>query len=307
MSGRAALAALALTGAGFLWWRQSKAAAGQAGQGGIAEPAPLDPSEWLRQQSGGSIETLSSLQGGQGNQTANGGTMAFNFAPLFQWGVDRLAGLFGGGSGSSISTPNAGGAGSSTGGTGGGVPVSLPSAPGGSTGTGGGFVGGLLDLIGQAEAPAGYNQVYGGSRLQPPRPITTMTVSEVLDWQDRSVAAGSASSAAGRYQIIRGTLRDLVGRGVLSPSETFDADAQDRAAVALMERRGLRQYQAGSLSAEAFGQRLSQEWAGLPAMTRDRRGRTASGQSYYAGDGLNRATVSRDRVLSVLRSAGGFV
>ena len=118
---------------------------------------------------------------------------------------------------------------------------------------------------------------------------------------------GSPSSAAGRYQVIGPTLQGLIDKGVVSPNDTFDAATQDKISVALMERRGLRDYEAGRISATTFGQRLSQEWAGLPAFTRDRKGRKAQGQSYYAGDGLNAATTTKERVMRALTGSGGWV
>lgn len=177
--------------------------------------------------------------------------------------------------------------------------VSAPaqSQPRSSTG-----LGGLLGLIGGIEAPKGYNQVYGGSKLSTPKPLTQMTVSEVQAWQNQSVRAGSASSAAGRYQIIRGTLGGLVSDGILDPNERFDEAAQDRAAVALMERRGLSQYQNGQITERQFAQNLSQEWASLPVAIRDKKGRPAKGQSYYAGDGLNKSLTTLDSVLKAVRS-----
>lgn len=165
-----------------------------------------------------------------------------------------------------------------------------------------GGINGLLGLIGGIEAPQGYNQVYGGSKISPPRPLTSMTVGEVLDWQDQSVRAGSASSAAGRYQFIRGTLRGLVRQGAVSTSDRFDETTQDRLAVQLMKGRGLEDYQSGRISAEKFGQNLSQEWASLPVVFNDKRGRPANGQSYYSGDGLNKSLVDLNSVLSAIRS-----
>lgn len=160
---------------------------------------------------------------------------------------------------------------------------------------------GLLNLIGSVEAPKGYDQVWGGIRAkdQPPRPLTTMTVQEVLDWQD-SIDSRYNSEAAGRYQFMEDTLRGLVNSGHARPNERFDRATQDRLAVTLMERRGLSDYQAGQISKEKFAQNLSKEWASLPAITRDRSGRPARGQSYYAGDGLNRSHVSQDRILSAV-------
>lgn len=166
----------------------------------------------------------------------------------------------------------------------------------------GGGVGALLDTIAAAEVGrGGYDTPSSFTQIQPPKPLSQMTVAEVQAWQNQNRQAGARSTAAGRYQIISPTLNDLVRRGVLSPGERFDAGAQDRAALALAERRGLSDFQQGRLTREQFGQNLSMEWAGLPAFIQDKRGRPAQGQSYYEGDGLNAATVSLDTILQALR------
>lgn len=176
-----------------------------------------------------------------------------------------------------------------------------PTAP--PTGGGGAGLSGLLNLIGGVEAPKGYNQVYGGIRSadQPPKPLTSMTVNEVLAWQD-SIDARYPSEAAGRYQVMEDTLRGLVRSGQVSGNARFNESTQDQIAVTLMKRRGLDDYQTGRISADKFAQKLSQEWASLPAITVDRKGRRASGQSYYAGDGLNRSHVAIDTILNAVRS-----
>ena len=169
--------------------------------------------------------------------------------------------------------------------------------------SGGAGLSGLLNLIGGVEAPQGYDQVYGGIRSadQPPKPLTSMTVNEVLAWQD-SIDARYPSEAAGRYQVMEDTLRGLVRSGQVSGNARFDRNTQDNIAVILMKRRGLDDYQTGRISADKFAQKLSQEWASLPAITVDKKGRTATGQSYYAGDGLNRSHVAIDTILSAVRS-----
>ena len=159
----------------------------------------------------------------------------------------------------------------------------------------------MLDLIGRAEAPQGYDQVWGGTRLDPPRPITSMTVGEVLDWQRASVRAGSFSSASGKFQIIRPTLQSLVDDGTVTRNDRFDGPTQDRLGLSLMRRRGLDRFQRGEINEIQFAQRLSQEWAGFPAATRDRIGRPATGQSYYSDDGVNNATVDLQSVLAAIR------
>lgn len=213
-----------------------------------------------------------------------GRSQAGGINPLVSWGLETLFGAMGG---ETVEQGRPGEVARA------GTPPILANIFGDGRGRSG--LSPLLDLIGRAEAPQGYDQVFGGSRLAPPRPITTMTVAEVLAWQDRSVAAGSASSAAGRYQIIRKTLRDIVRAGVLSPNETFSPAAQDRAAEYLLKRRGLDDYRAGRISRDRFGDRLAQEWAGLPVVTGPR-----AGNSYYAGDGLNSATVGVSDLLTAL-------
>jgi len=209
------------------------------------------------------------------------------FAPLLDWGIGNLMNRNRSTQTGTATRPNLGG-------------IFEQFFGGGATATatqGGGNAGGLLDLIGRLEAPQGYAQVYGGTRLDPPRPITTMTVGEVLDWQSRSVAAGSASSAAGRYQIIRPTLSGLVSQGAVSRSDRFDQATQDRLAGVLMERRGLSSYRSGRMSAETFANNLAKEWASLPVVTGGKRGR-----SYYAGDGLNNALTTPDTVLKTIKA-----
>ena len=153
----------------------------------------------------------------------------------------------------------------------------------------------ILAVIKDAESNGDYNIVFHGSRIRPPKPITQMTVAEVLDWQDASVAAGSASSAVGAYQIIRKTMRSLISDGTIRRTDRFNRTTQDRAAMGLLRRRGLDSYLAGSLSAEAFGNNLAKEWAGLPVITGPKRG-----GSYYGGDGLNSATVTLAQMESAL-------
>lgn len=161
--------------------------------------------------------------------------------------------------------------------------------------TASGGLAGLLGLIRSVEAPKGYDQVYGGSRISTPKPLTQMTVGEVRQWQRDSVAAGSPSSAAGGYQIIRKTLDGLVRSGTLSDDEKFDAAAQERGALALMEGRGLSDYRSGKITKETFANNLAKEWASFPVVTGSK-----AGSSYYAGDGLNKSLVTPQQVLAQL-------
>jgi hypothetical protein len=123
-----------------------------------------------------------------------------------------------------------------------------------------------------------------------------MTVAQVLEYQSGMRAKGHESTAVGKYQIIQGTLRGLLERGVVSSDATFNASTQDKLAVALMQGRGLDKYKDGKIPADVFADNLAREWASLP---------TASGQSYYAGTGSNKSLVSRDEFMSVFARDGG--
>ena len=170
----------------------------------------------------------------------------------------------------------------------------------------GGNIGGgtseILAIIRKHESGGNYNIVWGGiaAKDQPPRQLTQMTIAQVLAWQD-SIDSDYMSEAAGAYQILEDTLRGLYRSAGLSPASLFNVANQDRLAVALLERRGLSRYRQGDLTEKDFGQNLAKEWASFPAQTKDKRGRTATGQSYYAGDGLNRSLTSKSQVLSAIR------
>lgn len=153
----------------------------------------------------------------------------------------------------------------------------------------------LLDLIAEHESNGDYNIIFSGSRIPTPKPPVEMTIAEVLAWQDSSVARGSASSAIGRYQVIRSTLRMVIKAGVVSPGDLYNQTNQDAIANYLLEQRGLSRYKAGTLSREDFANNVAKEWASFPVVTGPNRGK-----SYYAGDGLNAALVSPEKVLSVL-------
>lgn len=148
----------------------------------------------------------------------------------------------------------------------------------------------LLNTIAKAESNGNYNAYFGNSGNASVM-FTSMTVDEVLAWQAEFIAAGNASSAVGRYQFIDGTLRGLIDRLRIDGDETFGPALQDRLAVALLERRGLREYVEGTISRDDFAHNLSKEWAALPTVI----GETPSA-SFYADDGLNTARLSVDEI-----------
>lgn len=158
----------------------------------------------------------------------------------------------------------------------------------------------LLDFIYRAEngGRIDYDVVYGGIKgsYLPPRPITQMTIGEVLDWQD-SIDRFHPSEAAGAPQIMEDTLRGLYRPAGIPLTQLYDAETQDRLAIALLKRRGLDDYLAGKITAEAFCNALAREWASLPLVTGPKKGK-----SYYGGDGLNRAHAEVQPFLQAVRA-----
>ena len=149
---------------------------------------------------------------------------------------------------------------------------------------------GLLDFIGTLESN-GYDDYYRNVAESPPRRLTTMTVGEVLDWQDR-IDARSNSEAAGRYQIMEDTLRGLARQGVVPEDALFDAATQDALALHLLDRRGWDPNRADHVQ---MGDAIAREWAALPVCSGIRAGRSA-----YDGLAGNSARTTCDVWLRVL-------
>jgi hypothetical protein len=133
--------------------------------------------------------------------------------------------------------------------------------------SGGGGATPLTRLIGAHES---FNGNYGafnrggsnnghtahGSGIDPG--LTNMTIAEI---QRRQLAPGVPKNqqlhAVGKYQIIGSTLRGLVNKGIVSPSERFTPAVQDKLFAALARGRIVR----GNVEATMRG--LQQEWIGL--------------------------------------------
>ncbi|RYE40649.1 MAG: hypothetical protein EOP24_40045 [Hyphomicrobiales bacterium] len=173
----------------------------------------------------------------------------------------------------------------------------------------------LLDYIGGLETarkgPAAYNTVIGhiDEKGKLPKPVTEMTLEELLAEQLRWVRnLKQKSGAAGRYQIIRPTLKSLIAELGVSLKAKFTPDLQDAFGLALLERRGYRRFVTGALPLKSFGNELVKEWASLPVLSTIKRGgkkpRTVQrGESYYAGDGINRSLDDAAAFESVLAEA----
>jgi len=166
----------------------------------------------------------------------------------------------------------------------------------------------LLDFIAKGEAARGgdpYASVFP-SRIMPE--ITQMSIEQIFQFQrhrTRSRAQGGEgleSSAVGRYQFIRRTLEEIVGRTGIPLSTRFNAQCQDFLILKRLEfSRQLNRWKSGAITDSAFCLQLAGEFASIPVPRAVRRGEIVGGnnpvprrdllpgQSLYAGVGSNRA------------------
>ena len=166
----------------------------------------------------------------------------------------------------------------------------------------------LLEAIRKHEAPKGYGQIYSGATgVSKATDVSKLTLDEVLALQKRMLVAGSASTACGGYQFIRKTLLATISQMGLKGSEVWSPELQDRMAIHLMMGRGLGKYLDGRMSREDFANNLAKEWASLPVVTRikGQKRMVNPGESYYAGDGLNRAFHKPEAILKLVDALKG--
>lgn len=152
-----------------------------------------------------------------------------------------------------------------------------------------------LDLLGVSEGTdkkRGYNETLAyGAYTDGDRNLIAMTIDQIDQLQTKMLQHPKNylnSSALGRYQIVRTTLRKLKVSLKLSGAMLFDKALQDRLGVELMRGRGIDIWLAGDMSEDALINALAKEWASLP---------TTSGFGHYDGQ---RASVSVTRVRQTL-------
>lgn len=148
----------------------------------------------------------------------------------------------------------------------------------------------LIGLILRHEADGNWNAVYGNAHN--PVDLGQYSLNQIMAMQVAAKARGAKSTAIGGPQFLLKTLRGLKDTMGLSGTEKFTPQLQTEMAMVLLRQRGWDQYKAGTLSKRSFALNLSQEWASLP----DPR----TGQSYYAGDGLNRAGTTPSKVYAAM-------
>ena len=152
----------------------------------------------------------------------------------------------------------------------------------------------VLRFIRHYEAPAGYDSYYTGipKSKAPPKPLTQMTVGQVMKWQ--AGLSGVKSTAAGGYQFIQKTLADTVRDYNIDQNALFGPALQDRLARLLI-RDCSGAYKRGP---EPFANCLAGIWAALPLVTGKNKGK-----SVYHGIAGNKARVGPVAYMAVLKGA----
>jgi hypothetical protein len=148
----------------------------------------------------------------------------------------------------------------------------------------------ISDFIGKAEG-ANYDTLYGGWK-GPKIDVTETTAGDILKAQKANVQAGADSSPVGKGQFMPDTIRSLIADGVIDESTKLTPEVQEKMITALIERRKQAATDRnGNVDPERLADELAKEWASFP---------TRSGKSHYAGDGLNKSTVSRKALMEAI-------
>lgn len=160
----------------------------------------------------------------------------------------------------------------------------------------------ILDLIGKAEGTAvgshpkaeGYDTTLNyGAYTGGSVPLTSLTLAEIDELQTQMLNHPQNtwnSSALGMYQIVRTTLRPIVGAYKWDRNKRkFDGDTQDLCARFLLYRRGIDDYCKHLIPENKMLLELAREWASFPM---------ANGEGYYSGQG---GKLPPDEVIAALR------
>lgn len=146
----------------------------------------------------------------------------------------------------------------------------------------------ILDEIARGESTkgafgtSGYDAVYSGAPIRPPKPISQMTFGEVKAYQKQLIKAGSKSTGAGRYQNIwnKGAFAKMAEQAGFKDSDIYNAENQDKLAIHYAGGKKQLDKWIETKNGVALANKTSQQWAGV---------KNAHGVGNYDGDGLNKA------------------
>lgn len=156
----------------------------------------------------------------------------------------------------------------------------------------------LFDLLGHTEGTdrgAGYNESLAyGAYTGGPRNLVAMTLAQIDTLQTQMLNHPKNkwnSSALGRYQIVRTTLRKL--REGMDLKTLFNAQLQDRFALKLLVGRGLVRWLEGNMTTSFFIDQLAKEWASIP---------NSKGNGHYSGQRVGTSVATLVDTLGLVAS-----
>lgn len=130
--------------------------------------------------------------------------------------------------------------------------------------------------------------------------LSTLTINEILERNKLSIKDPRRINAVGRYQIINSTLRDLKEKMGLSGNERFTPEMQDKLFAQLVPSSA-KGYIDGKHSNKTQAMTdISKVWAsvGVPVAMQGQKRWVDAGESYYAGDGGNKANTKSIQLVS---------
>jgi len=156
------------------------------------------------------------------------------------------------------------------------------------------FIAGGVPGNPSGESDGNYNAVIGDAGASDD--LGAKTITDIYALMDARLAAGMPSTAIGRYQIIRATLKASLAALSLGGDVRFTPELQDHLGLKLMVGRGYSSWFKGTMTDEDFAHGLSLEWASLPDPGN-------GGKSHYDGVGPNHASTTLAVVYAMLAKA----
>ena len=163
------------------------------------------------------------------------------------------------------------------------------------------FIAGGVPTNKYGESGGCYNATFGDMDGSVYGELSQKTLTEIYQMQDNMVAVNKVSSATGRYQALKSTLKEYQDRKKLPNGALFSPVMQDDFGLTKMKDRGYAAWRDGTISDDEFMHRLSCEWASLPDPYN-------GGKSHYDGDSAgNHASTTLEHFRAALRTARGYI
>jgi muramidase (phage lysozyme) len=158
------------------------------------------------------------------------------------------------------------------------------------------FIAGGVPDNQSGESAGNYNATIGDIEGRTYGDLSRRTFADIYVCMADMLARGKPSTATGRYQIIRRTLKPLAAKLGYGDGDLFTYERQDALAVQLLIGRNYPAWWRGAITDAEFAHGISLEWASLPDPER-------GGASHYDGVGANHASTTLAHVYDMLTRA----